>query len=48
LEEVSRVRHLDWNLNNDSKGELMLLVVAAKDLWSEVDMDGGTYELGPR
>jgi len=26
----------------------MLLVVAAKDLWSEVDVDDGTYELGPR
>lgn len=38
------MRHLDWNLDNDLKGKSMLLVVAAKDFLSEVNVD----ELRPR
>jgi len=41
------VRHSDWNLNSDLKGESMFLVVAAKDLWSGVNVDD-IYELAPR
>ena len=42
------MRHSDWNLNNDLKGESMFLVVAAKDFWLGVNVDDDIYDLEPR